>query len=155
IWVSFGGEGPGGLARIDGETMRPILTLSLPRMPEGFQLDPTGDAIFANVPAGKRSTADGTVIGLRRSTGERLWERKHAGRAGNFPMTLDPAHERLFIVARKPAVLMSLSMRDGSILGETPCPPQSDDLFFDARSGLVAVIGGGELPTPGDKGGAG
>ena len=154
IWVSFGGEGPGGLASFDGETIRPMLKFGLPRMPEGFQVDPTGDAAFANVPAGKRSTADGTVIGLRRSTGERLWERKLTGRAGNFPMTLDPAHERLFIVARKPAVLMSLSMRDGSILGEAPCPPQSDDLFFDARSGLVAVIGGGELPTPGDKGGA-
>ena len=70
-------------------------------------------------------------------------------------MTLDPANDRLFVVARKPARLICLSMRDGSILGETPCPPESDDLFFDARSGLVAVIGGGVLPTPGDPGGAG
>jgi hypothetical protein len=155
IWVSFGGEGPGGLASFDGVTMQPDLKLGLPRMPEGFQLHPTGDAIFANVPAGKRSTADGTVFALKRSTGERLWERTLAGRSGNFPMALDPANDRLFIVARKPALLISLSMRDGSILGEAPCPPQSDDLFFDARSGLVAVIGGGELPTPGDPGGTG
>jgi hypothetical protein len=155
IWVSFGGEGPGGLASFDAETMRPGVKLGMPRMPEGFQLHPSEDAIFANVPAGKRSAADGTVFALTRSTGERIWERKLNGRAGNFPMTLDPATSRLFIVARKPAVLMSLSMRDGSILGETPCPPQSDDLFFDARSGLVAVIGGGELPTPGNPGGAG
>jgi hypothetical protein len=155
IWVSFGGEGPGGLASFDADTMRPDLKMGLPRMPEGFQLHPTADAIFANVPAGKRSTADGSVFGLKRSTGERLWERRLTGRAGNFPMTLDPVNDRLFIVARKPAVLISLSTRDGSILGETPCPSQSDDLFFDARSGLVAVIGGGELPTPGDPGGAG
>jgi hypothetical protein len=155
IWVSFGGEGPGGLAGFDGDTMRPGLKLGLPRMPEGFQLHPSDDAIFANVPAGKRSAADGSVFALRRSTGERLWERKLTGRAGNFPMALDPANDRLFIVARRPAVLISLSTRDGSILGETPCPPQSDDLFFDARSGLVAVIGGGELPTPADPGGAG
>jgi hypothetical protein len=155
IWVSFGGERPGGLASFDGETMVPNLKFGLPRMPEGFQLHPSDDAIFANVPAGKRSAADGTVFALRRSTGEWLWERKLTGRAGNFPMTLDSANDRLFIVARKPAVLISLSTRDGSILGETPCPPQSDDLFFDAHSGLVAVIGGGELPTPGDQGGAG
>jgi hypothetical protein len=155
IWVSFGGEGPGGLASVDGETMRPGLKLGLPRMPEGFQLHPTGDAIFANVPAGKRSAADGTVFGLRRSTGDLLWERRLTGRGGNFPMTLDPANDRLFIVARKPAVLISLNTRDGSILGETPCPPESDDLFFDGRSGLVAVIGGGALPTAGDPGGAG
>jgi hypothetical protein len=155
IWVSFGGEGRGGLASFDGDTIRPGLNLSLPRTPEGFQLHPTGDAIFANVPAGKRSVADGAVFGLNRSTGEFLWERKLAGRAGNFPMTMDPANDRLFIVARMPALLISLNAHDGSILGETPCPPQSDDLFFDARSGLVAVIGGGVRPTLGDHGGAG
>jgi DNA-binding beta-propeller fold protein YncE len=155
IWVSFGGDGPGGLTRIDGENMRPLITFGLPRMPEGFQLHPTDDAIFANVPAGKRSTADGTVFALRQSSGERLWERRLTGRAGNFPMTLDAANDRVFVVARKPARLISLSARDGSILGEAPCPPESDDLFFDSRSGLVAVIGGGELPTPGNLGGAG
>jgi hypothetical protein len=121
IWVSFGGEGPGGVARFDGETMLPNLKFGLPRMPEGFQLHPTGDAIYANVPAGKRSAADGAVFGLKRSTGELLWERRLTGRAGNFPMTLDAANDRLFIVARKPAVLISPSTRDGSILGETPC----------------------------------
>jgi hypothetical protein len=153
--VSFGGEGPGGLACFDGDTLRLDRKLGLPRMPEGFQLHPTGDAIFANVPAGKRSAADGTVVGLRCTTGEPLWERKLSGRAGNFPMALDPANDRLFVVTRKPARLVSMSLRDGSILGETPGPPESDDLFFDDRSGLVAVIGGGVLPTAGDPGGAG
>src|SRR5262249_16818383 len=33
IWVSFGGERPGGLASFDGETMRPDLRFGLPRMP--------------------------------------------------------------------------------------------------------------------------
>ncbi len=155
IWVSFGGDGPGGLACLDGDTLALERKLSLPRMPEGFQLHPSGMGLFANLPAGKRSTADGTVVALRRSTGDLLWERKLTGRSGNFPMTLDPANDRLFIVARRPAVLISLSTRDGSIRGETPCPPQSDDLFFEARTGLVAVIGGGELPAPGDPGGAG
>jgi hypothetical protein len=70
-------------------------------------------------------------------------------------MTLDPAKDRIFVVTRRPARLISLAARDGSILGEAPCPPESDDLFFDARSGRVAVIGGGTLPTPEDAGGAG
>src|SRR5262249_24773743 len=115
VWVSFGGEGPGGLTCFDGGTMRPGIKLALPRMPEGFQLHPTGDAVFANLPAGKRSTADGTVIGLKRPAGERLWERKLTGRAGNFPMTLDAKNDWLFIVARQPARLICLSTRDGSI----------------------------------------
>ena len=155
IWVSFGGTGRGGISCFDGETLVWERTLQLPRMPEGFQLDPSGAGIFANVPAGKRSAEDGTVVGLNRQNGDRLWECKLVGRAGNFPMTLDSANNRLFVVARMPARLISLSTRDGSILGETPCPPQSDDLFFDPRSGLVAVIGGGVLPTATDPGGAG
>ncbi|MBX6312709.1 MAG: PQQ-binding-like beta-propeller repeat protein [Isosphaeraceae bacterium] len=155
IWVSFGGEKPGGLACFDGGSLTLERKLDLPRMPEGFQLHPSGVGIFANLPAGKRSVEDGTVVGLKRPNGELLWERKFSGRAGNFPMGLDPAKDRVFVVTRRPARLISLSMRDGSILGETPCPPESDDLFFDAQSGLVAVIGGGALPTPGDPGGAG
>jgi hypothetical protein len=155
LWVSFGGEGPGGLTSFDAETLEPGRKLDLPRMPEGFQLHPTGVGVFANLPAGKRSTKDGSVVGLDRTDGRILWERKFAGRAGNFPMTLDPANDRVFVVSRIPARLICLDARDGSVLGEAPCPPQSDDLFFDARSGRVAVIGGGTLPTPDDPGGAG
>jgi hypothetical protein len=124
-------------------------------MPGGFQLHPSAERLFANVPAGKRSTLDGSVVGLDRSTGQALWTRKLSGRAGNFPMALDPGNDRVFIVARTPPRLISLDARDGSILGETACPPQSDDLFLDERSGLIAVIGGGALPTPDDPGGAG
>ena len=155
LWVSFGGERRGGLACFVEDTLALDRKLDLPRMPEGFQLHPSGVGIFANIPAGKRSAEDGTVVGLKRPDGEPLWERKLTGRAGNFPMALDAASDRLFVVARRPARLISLSMRDGSVLGEAPCPPESDDLFFDARSGLVAVIGGGVLPTAGDPGGAG
>ena len=156
IWVSsFGGTGPGGFVGFDGSTLEPKHRISLPRMPEGFQLHPSGPGLFANMPAGKRSAEDGTVVARKRPDGEPLWERKLVGRAGNFPMALDPANERVFLVARRPARLIVLDMRDGSALGEAACPPESDDLFFDARSGRVAVVGGGALPTPGDPGGAG
>ena len=155
LWVSFGGEGPGGLVAFDADTLELDRKFSLPRMPEGFQLHPTGAGVFANLPAGKRSAEDGSVVALERPDGEPLWERKFTGRAGNFPMTLDPEHGRIFVVTREPALLISLDARDGSILGEAPCPPQSDDLFHDARTGLVAVIGGGTLPTPNDPGGTG
>jgi hypothetical protein len=155
LWVSFGGEGPGGLSSFDADTLVPGRKLGLPRMPEGFQLHPTGMGVFANLPAGKRSAKDGSVVALKRPDGEPLWERKFSGRAGNFPMTLDPANDRIFVVTRRPPRLISLNARDGSVLGEAPCPPESDDLFFDVRSGRVAVIGGGTLPAPGDPGGAG
>ena len=53
IWVSFGGAGPGGFVGFDGKTLAPVRKIDLPRMPEGFQVHPSGDGIFANVPAGK------------------------------------------------------------------------------------------------------
>ncbi len=155
IWVSFGGNGPGGLTCFNAVSFVAEKTFSLLKMPEGFQLHASGDAIFANMPAGKRSTEDGTVVGLKTSDGSPLWQRKLTGRAGNFPMALDSANDRLFIVSRTPARLICLGSRDGSILGEIPCPPESDDVFFDARSGLVAVIGGGTSPGPDDAGGVG
>ncbi|QEH35722.1 hypothetical protein OJF2_42790 [Aquisphaera giovannonii] len=155
LWASFGGGGPGGIAPFDPSTLAGGPRLGLPRMPEGFQVHASGAAIFANLPAGKRSTADGSVVGLKLPSGERLWERKLSGRAGNFPMALDPARDRVFVVSRVPARLIVLDARDGSILGEAECPPQSDDLFLDPRSGLVAVIGGGTLPSGEEPGGAG
>lgn len=154
-WVSFGGTGPGGLARINLRSMASEARLTLPKMPEGFQVHDNGKRLFANVPAGKRSTEDGTVYCLDTSNGDPLWQRKLSGHAGNFPMALDSANDRLFVVSRNPARLLCLNARDGSILGETGCPPESDDLFFDPQSGLLAVIGGGSLPVAGEVGGVG
>lgn len=150
VWVSHAG----GLSRFDAATLAPLEAIKLPRMPEGFRLDPAGHA-FANLPAGKRSAADGTVLGLKLPGGEPLWERTLAGRAGNFPMAFDPAGGRLFVATRRPARLIVLDTREGAILGEAECPPESDDLFFDPQSGCVAVLGGGSPPGPGDAGGAG
>ena len=155
VWVSFGGNGPGGLACFDADSLVLEKILPLPRMPEGFQIHASGKGIFANIPAGKRSKEDGSVVGLNLSNGDFLWERKLLGHAGNFPMALDSANDRVFIVSRIPARLICLNSRDGTILGETACPPESDDLFLDPQSGLVAVIGGGSKPSDDDPGGTG
>lgn len=155
LWVSFGGEGPGGLASFDLQTFAAGPILRLPRMPEGFQLHPTSEAVFANLPAGKRSTKDGSVVALRRSDGKNLWERKLSNRSGNFPMALDTTNDWVYVVTRRPPLLVALKASDGDILAEAPCAPESDDLFFDSRTGLLAVIGGGTLPKAGDAGGSG
>jgi hypothetical protein len=155
VWVSFGGAGPGGIACFKPETLALEKKLALPKMPEGFQLHDSGQSLYANMPAGKRSMEDGSVFGLQTSNGGILWERKLIGHAGNFPMSLDSANERVFVVSRNPSRLVALSTRDGSILGETACPLESDDLFFDPLSGMVAVIGGGSRPSDNDPGGAG
>ena len=155
VWVSFGGNGPGGLAPFDPKTLAPGQVVATPRMPEGFRLDPAGGRAYANLPAGKRSTADGSVVALKLPGGEPLWERKFTGRSGNFPMTLDAQRGRLFVVTRRPARVIAISTADGKILGEAACPPESDDLFVDPRTGRVVVIGGGSPPKAGEPGGDG
>ena len=67
-------------------------------------------------------------------------------------MAFDAAQERLFIAARRPARLMVIDTRRYEIAGEAPCTDDSDDLFFDEKSGRVFVIGGGfrpDLQAPG------
>jgi outer membrane protein assembly factor BamB len=155
VWVSFGGTGPGGMACFDAKSLALEKKMSLPKMPEGFQIHASNKLVFANMPDGKKSMGDGAVYGLNASNGDILWERKLIGHARNFPMTLDSANDRVFVASRNPARLICLSGRDGSILGETACPPESDDLFFDPPSGLVAVIGGGTRVDDHDPGGAG
>jgi len=61
-------------------------------------------------------------------------------------MALDPVHERVFIVCRKPARVIALDAHTCSILGEAPCNDDSDDMSYDAETGRVLVIGGGFRP---------
>ncbi len=84
-------------------------------MPEGFQLHPRAWG-SRPTPADAARLRMETVVGLNRTDGKPLWERRLAGRAGNFPMALDPANDRVFVVARKPARLISLSG-----CGTAPC----------------------------------
>ena len=101
------------------------------------------------------NTCNPALVGAVQFEFHAEWSDGNAHAAG-FTNAWPPNYVSIgFVVARMPARPISLSTRDGSILGETPCPPQSDDLFFDPRSGLVAVIGGGALPTASDPGGAG
>ena len=154
VYVSYGGKGPGGIKAFKPETLELRTTLDFPRMPESFRLDPDHGRLFANLPAGKRSTADGTVV-ARLFGGDALWTKDLKGLGGNFPMAFDASRGRIFVATRHPPRLVALDAGTGELLGETPCPPQSDDLFYDDASGRVAVIGGGELPGPGVETGAG
>jgi DNA-binding beta-propeller fold protein YncE len=155
VWVSSGGAGPGKLTPFDPETMAPGPPIGLPRMPEGFQLDPAGGRVFVNLPFGKQSPEPSVVAAVKVPGGETEWEKRLPTQAGNFPMAFDPAAGRLFVATRRPPRLIVLSAGDGTILGEAECPPDSDDLFFDTKTGRVWVVGGGSQPGPGQTAGAG
>jgi hypothetical protein len=86
---------------------------------------------------------------LRWSTGKRKrwWGQRQTDRAqANFPMTLDEAHHRLFVVCRKPAVLLVLNTESGDLVAKVPSVGDSDDVFYDvARKRIYASGGDGAM----------
>lgn len=161
IYVGCGGnEGAGLLAIFDAVTFKRIGEMALPLRPESFQLDPRagGTRIFANMPGGKTADNDGVIAVIDRAAPvtPTVWKIKDGAR--NFPLAYDSAHDRIFIACRKPAKVIALDAKTGAVLGESPCVPDSDDLFYDEATNRVYVIGGGRraddaaspaAPTPG------
>jgi hypothetical protein len=146
VWVSYGNTNGGAIASFEPRTWTRQREIRFASRPESFQLDPAGERLVANLPKGVRAVTDGAVAVANR--GEARIEKliPLPERARNFPMAFDAAQERLFIASRRPARLIVIDTRAGKVVGEAPCTDDSDDLFYDAASGQVLVIGGGFRP---------
>src|SRR6266446_9837335 len=130
------GYGDGAIAVIDPVTDKRLPTeYKLEGHPEGFQLEAKGPRIFVNVADKKyvavidRTTGKVTTWGL-------------GGAAANFPLTLDEAHQRVFVGTRKPAHLVVFDTASGKIVSSVPAAGDMDDLFYDAARNRVYVPGG-------------
>jgi hypothetical protein len=148
VYVGFGpNEGSGGLAVYDAAALKKVGEIRLDSRPESFQLDlrPRSNRMWINLPGKKRADNDGSVALVDRSTGRTLATWQLAGAARNFPMAFDAGHDRVFVASRKPPMLFCLDGQSGQVLGNAPCVSDSDDLYFDQKSGYVFVIGGGRL----------
>jgi hypothetical protein len=60
----------------------------------------------------------------------------------NFPMALDEANQRLFVVCRRPPRLMVLSTESGAVVAAIPTVGDSDDVFYDSPAKRLYVSGG-------------
>ena len=152
VYICYGNTNHGFIAVLDPRNWAKLRDLPFLSKPESFQLEPGGNHLFANIPGGKISSKDGVVVSVNRNDGEIEAQAELQGRARNFPMALDPVHKRVFIVCRKPARLMALDARNLSVLSEAPCTDDSDDMYYDAATGRVLVIGGGSRPDLRDTG---
>ena len=151
ILISYGGTNQGAIAVFDPHTWTKLREFSFASRPESFQLDPAGNRLFANLPKGVRAVEDGAVAVVNLQDGTPLAHIQLQGRARNFPMAFDAAHERLFIASRRPARLIEIDTRRYEIIGDAPCTDDADDLFYDAKRNQVLVVGGGyrpDLQTP-------
>ena len=121
------GYGSGALAVLDASAARKIADIRLPGHPESFQLEQSGQRIFANVPDARQ------IAVVDRATGQQVGKWALPDARANFPMALDEANSRLLVVYRKPAVLAVFDTHDGSVVRRQPTCGDADDVFLDDR----------------------
>src|SRR5712664_3957477 len=103
---------------------------------ESFQLEKKGARIFVNVPD------DGSVVNvIDRKTGE-LTKWGLNGAKANYPMALDEDDHRLFVVTRRPPLVIVLNTDTGKEVARVPVGGSADDVYFDAERKRIYVLGG-------------
>ena len=136
VYVAYGGDAEGGIAVIDAASGKRVEDVAkLDAHPESFQIAALKPVIYANI----ATKAKIVVIdrGTRRVTD---WPLK-TGKA-NYPMALDEADHRLFVVTRKPAQVVVLDSDSGGMVASIPCVNDADDLYYDAGRKRIYVPGG-------------
>ena len=127
------GYGSGGLAVLDPSTRSVAGNAKLAAHPEGFQLDPSTQRAFVNVPdAGQIAVVD-------LAAGKQVASWRVPGLTANFPMALDHAASVLAAVFRSPPQLVLLDTKTGAVTAELPTCGDADDVFFDAKRHRIYV----------------
>src|SRR5882724_11924144 len=125
VYVGYGGDNVGGIAVIDATTGKRLDDAAkLDAHPESFQVASSTPVIYANI------ASKAKVVRIDRTTHKVTeWPLK-TGKA-NYPMALDEADHRLFVVTRKPAQVVVLDTESGATIASVPCVADSDDVYYD------------------------
>ena len=136
IYVAYGGEDAGGIAVVDaGSGARLEDAAKLDAHPESFQVASSKPVIYANI------ATKAKVVKIDRTTHQMTdWPLK-TGKA-NYPMALDEADHRLFVVTRRPAQVVVLDTDTGSVIASVPCVHDSDDVYYDTGRKRIYAPGG-------------
>lgn len=132
VWVGYG---EGALGALDQSGTK-LAEIALGAHPESFQLELNGPRIFVNLPP-RRSIA---VVDRESRKVTTSWPTDNA--TANYPMALDEADHRLFVVCRRPARLLIFETSTGRIVASLPVVGDSDDAFYDAARKRIYAIGG-------------
>ncbi|HEV2397958.1 MAG TPA: YncE family protein [Candidatus Sulfotelmatobacter sp.] len=142
VFAGYGDGAKAGIAILDGTTGSLVGTIRLPDHPESFQLEQNGQKIYVNIPS-----ANNIVDVVDRSARKIVATWTLGGAQDNFPMALDEANHRLFIVCRTPAEVLILDTRSGKIIARIPSVTHADDAWYDAGKKRAYVSGGGGFVT--------
>jgi len=136
VYVAYGGDKDGAIAVIDAASGKRLDDVAkVDAHPESFQIAASKPMIYANI------ATKAKVVVIDRNTHKVTdWPLK-SGKA-NYPMALDEADHRLFVVTRKPAQLVVLDTDNGGMVASVPCVSDSDDAYYDAARKRIYVPGG-------------
>jgi len=132
LWVGYGEGGLGEFEQIGGK----VRDVALGAHPESFQLEAHGSRIFVNLPPLHK------IAAVDRQTGKVTASWPIDDATANYPMALDEADHRLFVVCRHPARLLVLDTSTGKLIASLPVVGDSDDLFYDVARKRIYAIGG-------------
>jgi DNA-binding beta-propeller fold protein YncE len=109
VYVAYGGDEGGGIAVVDATSMKRLDDVAqLDAHPESFQIAASRPVIYANIATKAR------VVLIDRSTHKVTdWPLK-TGKS-NYPMALDEADHRIFVVTRRPAQLVVIDSDSGAM----------------------------------------
>jgi DNA-binding beta-propeller fold protein YncE len=137
VYVGYGDEDKAAIGMIDAATNQRLDEAYKTRVhPESYQLEKSGPKIYVNL-------MDLKQIGvIDRTTKElSIWPLPEKFEQ-NFPMALDEADHRLFVVTRTPPRLLVFDTNTGKVVATVPCVADVDDLYYDSNHKRVYVPGG-------------
>ncbi len=128
------GYGSGGLGEIDNEGK--FAETKLDAHPESFQLEKNSSRIYVNLPKSRKVA----VVDREKHTIIGTWRTGVA--FANYPMVLDEADHRLFVVTRFPARLLVFDTNTGKIVQGLSSVGDCDDVFYDQTRKRIYASGG-------------
>jgi len=132
IYVGYGG---GALAEFDEEGNK-TGEIKLDAHPESFQLEKGRPRIYVNLPKSRKVA----VLDREKRTIIAAWPLGMT--LANYPMALDEADHRLFVVSRYPARLLVFDASTGKTVQRLPAAGDCDDVFYDQNRKRIYAIGG-------------
>src|SRR5262245_44612476 len=122
-----------GDARHDARSREKVGEIDLKGHPEGFELEPSGERAFVNVP-----DARGIAV-LDRASSRQIatWTVPQA--TGNFPMAIRQRGTEMLVGFRRPARVAIVDTRSGNLRAITPSCDDSDDIFVDEKRSRAYV----------------
>src|SRR6266566_536517 len=136
VYVAYGGDEEGGIAVLDAASGKRLEDAAkLDAHPESFQIATSKPVIYANI------ATKAKVVLIDRNTHQVTdWPLKNG--KSNYPMALDEADHRIFVVTRRPAQLVVLDSDSGAMVASVPCVNDADDLYYDSARKRIYVPGG-------------